>query len=97
MPAIWSGAGGVLIRVRVQPRSSREEVAGRMGDSIRVRITAPPVDGAANDALVRFLASRLLVPRSAIELKSGQTGRTKVVSVTGVTEQEAADRLLGDS
>jgi hypothetical protein len=63
------------------------------GDEIRVRIAAPPVDGAANDALVRFLAERLGVARSAIRLVSGRSGRRKVAEVVGVTAPEARERL----
>jgi uncharacterized protein len=62
-------------------------------DAIRVRLTAPPVDGAANEALIRFLAASLNVARSAVELVSGRTGRTKLVAVTGVSVEEAARRL----
>jgi uncharacterized protein (TIGR00251 family) len=86
-------ATGVLLRLRVQPRASREEVAGVTADTIRLRLTAPPVDGAANEALIRFLAAKLNVPQSALELVSGRTGRTKVVAVTGVSVVEAARRL----
>jgi uncharacterized protein (TIGR00251 family) len=68
-------------------------VTGVAGDAIRVRLTAPPVDGAANEALVRFLASRLDVPRSALTLVSGQTGRSKVVRVHGISAEEACRRL----
>jgi hypothetical protein len=68
-------------------------VAGLAGDAIRLRLTAPPVEGAANEALVRFLASRLEVPRSAVELVAGRTGRTKLVEVTGITPSEASRRL----
>jgi uncharacterized protein (TIGR00251 family) len=83
----------VRLRLRIQPRASREEVAGVAGDAIKLRLTAPPVDGAANEALVRFLAARLEVPRSAVELVSGRSGRTKLVAVTGVSPEEAAQRL----
>lgn len=75
------------------PRASRDEVAGVAGDAIRVRLTAPPVDGAANEALVRLVAGRLDVSRSAVVLVSGHTGRSKVVEVTGVSPEEAARRL----
>jgi uncharacterized protein len=84
---------GVRLRVRIQPRASREEIAGVAGDAIRIRLTAPPVDGTANEALVRFLAVLLQVPRSAIELVSGRTGRTKLVAVTGVSVEETVRRL----
>lgn len=63
------------------------------GDAIRVRLTAPPVDGAANEALVRFLAARLKVSRAAVELVAGETGRSKVVEVTGISPQDTAERL----
>lgn len=86
-------AGGVRLRLRVQPRASREGVAGVAGGAIRIRLTAPPVDGAANEALVRFLASRLEVSRSAVELVGGRSGRSKLVDVTGISLAEAARRL----
>jgi uncharacterized protein (TIGR00251 family) len=79
--------------VRVQPRASRSEVIGRHGNEIRLRVAAPPVDGAANDAVVRLLADRLGVPRAAVEVAAGMAARSKVVLVTGVTLAEAARRL----
>ena len=79
--------------MRVQPRASRTEVAGRQGDALKIRVTAPPVDGAANDALVRFLAERLQVSRSAVRLEAGRAGRSKVVAVDGVGMEAAARRL----
>lgn len=93
LPPISPTTTGVRLRLRIQPRASREEIAGVAGDMIRIRLTAPPVDGTANEALVRFLAVRLKVPRSAVELVSGQTGRTKLVAVTGVSVEETAQRL----
>jgi uncharacterized protein (TIGR00251 family) len=68
-------------------------VAGRHGDAIRIRIAAPPVDGAANDELIRFLALRLDVPRSAISITAGESGRRKTVSISGI-DTAAAIRLL---
>ena len=84
---------GSRLRLRVQPRASRNEVVGLHGDAIRVRLTAPPVDGAANEALVRFLADRLAVGRRALTLVAGQSGRSKIVEVAGVSPEEAARRL----
>jgi uncharacterized protein len=82
----------------VQPRASRTELIGVRGDEIRVRVAAPPVDGAANDALVRFLADIIGVARSAVTVISGAGSRSKVVLVTGVTPAHAARRLgLADS
>jgi uncharacterized protein len=91
---IEATASGVRIRLRVQPRATRTEVVGVHGDALRVRLTAPPVDGAANEALVRFLAERLGVARSMVRLVAGETARTKVVSVEGLSAPEARARLL---
>jgi uncharacterized protein (TIGR00251 family) len=84
---------GVRLLVHVQPRARRTEVVGRHGDAIRIRLAAPPVDGAANEALLRFLADRLGVARPAVTLLSGQTSRSKRVEVTGIDVATAADRL----
>jgi uncharacterized protein (TIGR00251 family) len=70
--------------IHVQPRARRTEVAGRHGDALKVRLAAPPVDGAANAELVRFLAEALGVPRRAVRVVAGQTARRKVVEVEGV-------------
>lgn len=85
--------GGVRLRVRVQPRASRSEIAGVHGDELRIRLQAPPVDGAANQALVRFLADALGAPRSAVEIVSGLASRSKTVVIRGVAEADAARRL----
>ena len=77
----------------MQPRASRTELAGPHGGALRVRLTAPPVDGAANEALVRFLAEQLDVPRSAVRLDAGATGRSKLVTVEGIDVETAARRL----
>jgi uncharacterized protein (TIGR00251 family) len=77
----------------VQPRASRTELAGQHGDALKVRVAAPPVDGAANDALVRFLADVLGVARSAVSIEAGGTGRAKIVRVAGVGPADAARRL----
>lgn len=79
--------------MRVQPRASRSEVIGLHGDEIRLRVAAPPVDGAANEAVVRLLADRLGVPRAAVEVAAGMAARSKVLLVTGITLAEAARRL----
>ena len=79
--------------LHVQPRSSATGLAGRHGDAFKVRLAAPPVDGAANEELVRFLAARLGVPRRAIHLVTGRTGRRKTVDVDGLTDEEALRRL----
>jgi uncharacterized protein (TIGR00251 family) len=94
MTPIAPAPGGVRIRIHVQPRASTTEVSGLHGDAIKIRLHAPPVDGAANEALVRFLADRLDVPRGAVTLESGHTGRAKVVRVEGVTVKMVSARLV---
>lgn len=82
--AVTERDGAVRFGVRVQPRASRSEVAGLHGDALRVRVHAPPVDGAANAAVVAVVAEALGVPRRAVRIVSGETGRTKLLEVTGV-------------
>lgn len=78
--------------MRVQPRASRDEVAGRQGDAVRIRLQAPPVDGAANEALVAFLASHLGIARRQVRLVAGLSSRNKVVEIEGA-DPSALDRL----
>ncbi len=85
---------GCRILVHVQPRASRTEVAGLHGEALKVRITAPPVDGAANETLRRFLADALSVPTSAVRIVQGESGRRKVVEVSGVGPEEARRALV---
>ena len=85
--------GAVQFTVRVQPRSSRTGVEGVHGDALKVRVNAPPVDGAANEAVVEVLAEALGVPRRAVRIVSGDSSRTKVVEVEGV--DAAAVHALG--
>jgi len=80
--------------VRVVPRASLTEVVGRHSDAVRIRVAAPPVDGAANDALVRFLAKRLDVPRAAVRIIRGDTSPRKTVTIEGLTNETALHRLL---
>jgi uncharacterized protein len=89
-------ATGVRLRLRVQPRAANTRVAGVLGDQLRVRLAASPVDGAANDALVRFLAEALGVARGAVRVVSGAACRNKVVEVDGVGLDAARARLLPD-
>jgi uncharacterized protein (TIGR00251 family) len=80
----------LLLEVRVQPRASQTEFAGLMGDRLRVRLQAPPVDGKANASLVEFVADAFGVPRSAVVLEKGLTGRDKRLRVRGVKAMPAA-------
>ena len=77
-------ADGVLFKVRVQPRAAKNQVAGLYENALKLRLTAHPVEGEANEACRSFIAGLLSVPRSQVEVVSGHTSRTKVVKVTGV-------------
>jgi uncharacterized protein (TIGR00251 family) len=77
--------GTVSFAVRVQPRANRDEIVGEHQDALKIRITAPPVDDRANQALRKLLASRLKVPLAAVRIASGERSRTKRVEIFGVT------------
>lgn len=85
----------VRIPVRLTPRGGRDRVDGVVEGTLRVRVAAPPVDGAANRSLVALLASELGVPRGAVRIVSGDTGRTKVVEVDGLEAAAIAARWPG--
>jgi uncharacterized protein (TIGR00251 family) len=84
---------GASFAVKLVPRASREDVAGVQQGALRIRLNAPPVEGAANRALVEFLARLLDVPRGDVDILSGHGSRRKVVTVRGLTPQEVAARL----
>ena len=85
--------GGTTFRVRVQPRASREEVQGQREGALVVRLTAPPVEGAANRALTRLLGRALGVAPSAVTIESGKGGRSKRVAVAGLDAGTTRVRL----
>jgi uncharacterized protein len=85
--------GAFMLQVRVTPRASRDEITGWEGDVLRVRVSAPPVEGRANDALLRLLARSLGVPASRLTLVRGHTQRNKVVAVEELSEEEIRARL----
>ena len=87
-------SSGVLLRVRVQPRASVERLEGVQGDQLRLRLTAPPVDGAANAACLTVLAKTLGVSRARVRLHAGEKSRDKVVHIADMTLAEVA-RALG--
>ena len=87
-------AGGTLLAVKLQPRASKNEIGRPLGDELKIKVTAPPVDAAANQALVELLAETLDCPRGRVELIRGQTSRHKTVMLFGFTPQEAAEKLL---
>lgn len=94
MPAIEATDQGCRIHIHAAPRASKSRVVGLHDDRIKIQIAAPPVDGAANAELLKFLAGVLNVPRSQLSLVAGESGKRKTVSVTGVTCDHAS-LLLG--
>jgi uncharacterized protein len=83
------------LRVRVSPGASRTELVGRHGDAWKVRVSAPPEGGRANDAVLTLLAESLDVPRRSLEIVSGRGTRDKVVRMTGISQAESERRLAG--
>ena len=84
MIVVTERAGGVTFEVRVQPRASRTGISGEYQGALKIRLTAPPVDDRANEALCRFLSECLNVPLSAVKILSGEKSRTKRVQVQGI-------------
>ena len=96
MPFFRKHPRGASIKVFVQPRSSNNEVAGLHGDALKIRLKAPPVDGAANKMCIQYLSKRLKVPKSSLDILSGHTGRTKIILFAcpeGKNSQAEIDRL----
>ena len=85
--------GTVRFTVRVQPRASREEIAGAVEGALKVRLLAPAVENRANEALVEFLASILKTSKSAVRIRSGEQSRVKRVEIFGVTAQQVRELL----
>lgn len=84
---------GVLLSIKLQPRASANEVGPLLGNELRIKVTAPPVEAAANEALVRLLAEALACPRNRIALIRGRTSRHKVVRVAGLTAEAVLARI----
>ena len=88
-----ASASGLTLRVRVKPRAAKDALAGERDGALVVALKAPPVDGAANEALARFLGKALEVPPSAVRIVTGATARTKLVAVSGIDVATARARL----
>ena len=93
MIPVHESAKGVSFAVKVQPRARKNAVTGIVSDSLKLALTAPPVDGRANQAAIEFLAEVLEIPRASITIASGETSRNKVVRVFGVSKQVVEQRL----
>ena len=84
---------GATFAVKIHPRARKNAVTGEIGDTLKLSLTAPPVDGQANDACIEFLANLLNVPRSSVTISSGQNSRRKVIRVAGLSADELRERF----
>ena len=94
MSWLLADGDGVVLRLHIQPGAKKTEIAGLHGEALKIRLAAPPVDGKANACLVEFLARRLGVAKSAVELISGDSSRAKRVRVAGIDSASARQFLL---
>ncbi|HEY6185917.1 MAG TPA: DUF167 domain-containing protein [Terriglobales bacterium] len=93
MFSIREDSTGASFAIRVHPRARNNVVTGELGDALKVSLTAPPVEGKANEACIEFFANLLKVPRSSVTIASGLTSRNKVVRIAGLSGKEVEQRL----
>ena len=89
--------GAVVFSVRVQPRASKDEIAGEMAGALKIRLRAPAVEDRANEALIDFLAALLKTPRSAVSILSGERSRVKRIEIRGGTRQQILNLLMHEA
>lgn len=87
MLRITETKGGIRLEIKVQPRSSRNQIAGEQDGVLKIKLTAPPVDGEANQALIDYLSGLLGVPKRNINLVKGETSRNKLVEISGIDRE----------
>ncbi len=97
MIAINESREGVTFVVKVHPRAKKDAITGEVGDALKLSLTAPPVEGRANEACIAFLAKFLNLPRSSVTIAAGASGRRKVIRVAGVSALELRQKLLAMS
>jgi len=90
---IQEASGSVTFAVKIHPRAKKNAITGELGDVLKLSLTAPPVDGKANDACIEFFAKFLKVPRASVTIASGQSSRTKVIRVAGLSAEEVRKRI----
>jgi len=86
-------SAGVTFAVKLHPRAKKNAITGELGDALKLSLTAPPIEGRANQACIEFFANLLEVPRSSVTIASGQTSRRKVVRIAGMSAEELRKRL----
>jgi uncharacterized protein len=95
MIAAAESEAGTTFAIKVHPRAKKNAITGEIGDALKVALTAPPVEGKANQACINFFAKLLKVPRSSVTIAAGQTSRNKVIRVAGLTAQQVRERIGG--
>ncbi|MHB8217902.1 MAG: DUF167 domain-containing protein [Candidatus Sulfotelmatobacter sp.] len=90
---IHDSSEGVTFAVKVHPRAKKNAITGELGDALRVCLTAPPIDGKANQACIEFFAKLLKLPRSSVTIASGHSNRRKVIRVAGLSAEEVRERI----
>src|SRR5690349_11107167 len=93
MISIQETPAGIIFSVKVHPRAKKNAITGKVGDALKLSLTAPPIDGKANEACIEFFANFLKVPRSSVTIASGHTSRRKVIRVAEVSAQQVRDKL----
>ena len=94
-PFLKACADGVQLAVKLQPRAAKNEIGHALGDELKIKVTAPPVDSAANQALVDLLAEKLGCGRGAVQIIRGKTSRHKTIWIGGLSAEEVLRKLLG--
>lgn len=93
MPFLSDTPAGAVLNLRLVPRAAKNAIAGLYGEALKIRLCAPPVDGAANAALIKFLSDTLRLPRARIQILSGQTSRSKRVLLAGVNARDIRPQI----
>ena len=93
MIPIQESAKGISFAIKVHPRARRNAITGMVGGALKLALTAPPVDGKANQAVIEFFADLFAIPRSSVTIASGETSRNKVVRIAGISKPLAEQRL----
>ena len=93
MVRLKESSAGITFAVKIQPRARQNAVVGELGDALKIALTAPPINGRANEACIEFLADLLDLPRAAITIVSGESSRNKVIRVAGCTLQGLRAKL----
>ncbi len=97
MVPVKDSSGGATFAVKVHPRARKNAITGTVGDAVKLALTAPPVDGKANQAVIEFFANFFDIPRSSVTIASGETNRLKVVRISGISAEAVRQHLAAST